>query len=301
MIMTHEMNVFDRRLVRRNRDRAAAGLGAHDFLFREVAERLADRLDDVTRRFPRALDLGCHGGELAAVLRGRGGIETLVQCDLSPAMARRAQTNGNVTLVADEEALPFAPESFDLVISNLSLHWVNDLPGCLLQIRQCLKPDGLFLAAMLGGDTLAELRQALIEAELAESGGVSPRVSPFADLRDAGGLLQRAGFALPVVDGDRLTARYADLLGLMRDLRGMGETNAVQARPRRIAPRALFARADHLYRRSAAADGRLPATFQIITMTAWAPHADQQRPLAPGSARSRLADALGIDEQTGRR
>ena len=299
--MSDSMNVFDRRLVQRNRDRAAAGLGAHDFLFREAAERLADRLDDMTRKFPCALDLGCHGGELASVLRGRGGTETLVQCDLSPAMARRAGENGNVTLVADEEMLPFAPESFDLVISNLSLHWVNDLPGCLIQIRRCLKPDGLFLAAMLGGDTLAELRQALMEAELAESGGLSPRVSPFADLRDAGGLLQRAGFALPVVDGDRLTARYADLLGLMRDLRGMGEANAVQARSRRMAPRALFVRADDLYRRTADADGRLPATFQIITLTGWAPHAAQQRPLVPGSARSRLADALGIDQRTGRR
>jgi NADH dehydrogenase [ubiquinone] 1 alpha subcomplex assembly factor 5 len=298
--MSDSMNVFDRRLVRRNRDRAAAAFGAHDFLFRAVADWLADRLDDVTRKFPRALDLGCHGGELAATLRGRGGIETLVQCDLSAAMARRAAANGHATLVADEELLPFAPASFDLVISNLSLHWVNDLPGCLLQIRHCLKPDGLFLAAMLGGDTLAELRQALMEAELAETGGVSPRVSPFADLRDAGGLLQRAGFALPVADGDRLTASYPDLLGLMRDLRGMGETNAVQERPRRFVPRMLFARADHLYRRRADGDGRLAASFQIITMTAWAPHAAQQRAMAPGSARARLADALGIEEPTPR-
>jgi SAM-dependent methyltransferase len=299
--MSDEMNIFDRGLVRWHRDRAAVDLSAHDFLFREVADRLADRLDDVTRKFPRALDLGCHGGEIAAALGGRGGIETLVQCDLSAGMAGRAAANGSPTLAADEEFLPFAPESFDLVISNLSLHWVNDLPGCLLQLRQCLKPDGLFLAAMLGGDTLAELRQALMEAELAETGGVSPRVSPFADLRDAGGLLQRAGFALPVVDGDRLTATYPDLLGLMRDLRGMGEANAVQARPRGFAPRTLFPRADLLYRRTANADGRLPATFQIITMTAWAPHAAQQQALAPGSARSRLADALGIDEQTRRR
>jgi SAM-dependent methyltransferase len=295
MAMSDSMNIFDRRLVRGHRNRAASGLRAHDFLFREAAERLADRLDDVTRRFPRALDLGCHGGELAAILRGRGGIEMLVQCDLSPAMARRAATNGNPALAADEELLPFAPESFDLVISNLSLHWVNDLPGCLIQIRQCLKPDGLFLAAMLGGDTLAELRQALMEAELASSGGVSPRVSPFADMRDAGSLLQRAGFALPVVDGDRLTVTYTDILALMRDLRGMGEANAVQARPRRFAPRTLFTRADRLYRRSTAADGRLPASFQIITMTAWAPHAAQQQALPRGSARTRLADALGTD------
>ncbi|HUL05250.1 MAG TPA: methyltransferase domain-containing protein [Candidatus Acidoferrum sp.] len=295
--MTDSMNVFDRRLVRRHRDRAAADLGAHDFLFREVAERLADRLDDVTRKFPRALDLGCHGGEMAAALRGRGGIETLAQCDLSTAMARQAAVNGHATLVADEELLPFAPESFDLVISNLSLHWVNDLPGCLLQIRHCLKPDGLLLAAMLGGDTLQELRQSLMEAELAEAGGVSPRLSPFADLRDAGGLLQRAGFALPVIDGDRLTVSYPDILKLMRDLRGMGETNAVRARTSRPVSRAVAARADEIYRqRFGDGAGRLAATFQIIYLTAWAPAAGQQRALAPGSARTRLADALGTTE-----
>ncbi len=297
--MTDSMNVFDRRLVRRHRDRAAETLDGHDFLFREVAERLADRLDDVTRQFPRALDLGCHGGEIAANLRGRGGIETLIQCDPSVAMARRAAGNGSLTLAADEELLPFAPASFDLVISNLSLHWVNDLPGCLLQVRDSLKPDGLFLAAMLGGDTLQELREVLMEAELSESGGVSPRISPFADLRDAGGLLQRAGFALPVVDGDRLTASYPDILKLMRDLRLMGEGNAGQARAGRGLRRATIARADELYRqRFGDMDGRLPASFQIIYLTAWAPHADQQAALRPGSARGRLADALGTIERS---
>jgi SAM-dependent methyltransferase len=295
--MIDAMNVFDRRLVRHHRDRAAAHLEEHDFLFREVAERLADRLDDVTRKFPRALDLGCHGGEIGAALRGRGGIETLVQCDLSAAMARRAAANGRVALVADEELLPFALESFDLVISNLSLHWVNDLPGCLLQLRRCLKPDGLLLAAMLGGDTLHELRQALMEAELAEAGGAGPRVSPFADLRDVGGLLQRAGFALPVIDGDRLTVRYADVLTLMHDLRGMGESNAVQARASRVLDPAIVARTDEIYRRRFGdAEGRLPATFQIIHLTAWAPAAGQQTALRPGSARTRLADALGTAE-----
>jgi NADH dehydrogenase [ubiquinone] 1 alpha subcomplex assembly factor 5 len=295
--MTDSMNVFDRRLVRRHRERAAATLDAHDFLFREAAERLADRLDDVTRKFPLALDLGCHGGQVAAALRGRGGIETLVQCDLAAAMACRAMANGRPTLVADEELLPFAPEAFDLVISGLSLHWVNDLPGCLLQVRQCLKPDGLFLAAMLGGDTLYELRQSLMEAELAEAGGVGPRVSPFADLRDAGGLLQRAGFALPVIDGDRLTVRYADVLALMRDLRGMGESNAVRARASRSVNRTIVARADKIYRRRfGEEEGRIAATFQIIYLTAWAPATGQQRALAPGSARTRLADALGTVE-----
>jgi NADH dehydrogenase [ubiquinone] 1 alpha subcomplex assembly factor 5 len=295
--MTDSMNVFDRRLVRRHRDRAAPHLDGHDFLFREIAERLADRLDDVTRKFPLALDLGCHCGEIAAALRGRGGIETLVQCDLSAAMARRTAANGRPTLVADEELLPFGPESFDLVISDLSLHWVNDLPGCLLQVRQCLKPDGLFLAAMLGGDTLYELRQSLIEAEVVEVGGAGPRVSPFADLRDAGGLLQRAGFALPVIDGDRLTASYPDILKLMRDLRGMGEGNAVRERTSRAVNQAIVARADEIYRRRFGdAEGRLTATFQIIYLTAWAPAAGQQRALAPGSALRRLADALDTTE-----
>lgn len=295
--MPDSMNVFDRRLVRRHRDRAAVRLEGHDFLFREIAERLTDRLDDVTRKFPLALDLGCHGGEIAGALRGRGGIETLVQCDLSAAMARRAAANGCPTLAADEEMLPFAPESFDLIVSDLSLHWVNDLPGCLLQVRRCLKPDGLFLAAMLGGDTLHELRQSLMEAELAEAGGVGPRVSPFADLRDAGGLLQRAGFGLPVIDGDRLTVSYADSLKLMHDLRGMGEGNAVREHTGRPLHPALAARTDEIYRRHFGdAEGRLTATFQIIYLTAWAPAASQQRALAPGSARTRLADALGAVE-----
>jgi len=297
--MSDTMNIFDRRLVRRHRDRAAAGLAAHDFLFRETAERLADRLDDITRKFPRALDLGCHGGEIAgAALGRRGGIETLVQCDLSPAMAGRAAANGSPTLAADEERLPFAPQSFDLVISNLSLHWVNDLPGCLLQVRQCLKPDGLFLAAMLGGDTLAELRQALTEAELAETGGAGPRVSPFADLRDATGLLQRAGFALPVGDAERIEVSYPDPLALLRELRAMGESNAVRGRRGGLARRETLLRALAVYEeRHHDAAERVPATFEVIYLHGWAPHDSQQKPLAPGSAAARLADALGTIER----
>ena len=292
------MNVFDRRLLRRRRDRAAARPGDHDFLFREVAERLADRLDDVTRSFPLALDLGCRTGLLAPILGGRGGIGRLVQCDLSPAMARAAAGNGHPTLAADEEALPFVGGSFDLVMSLLALHWVNDLPGALLQIRESLKPDGLFLGALLGGETLRELRAVLMEAELAEEGGVSPRVSPFADLRDAGGLLQRAGFALPVADLDRITVTYPDALKLMRELGAMGESNAVQARRRGTTRRATLTRAAALYaERFADADGRLPATFEVIYLTAWAPHPDQQKPLKPGSASARLAEALGSEER----
>ncbi len=294
---TETMNVFDRRLLRRRRDRAAAGLRAHDFLFIEAAERLADRLDDVTRKFAFALDLGCHDGTLARVLKGRGGIETLVQCDLSPAMARAAAGNGAPTLAADEEALPFARGSFDLIVSVLGLHWVNDLPGALIQIRQALKPDGLFLGAFLGGATLTELRAALIEAELAEEGGASPRVAPFAGLREAGGLLQRAGFALPMADTDRIAVSYPDALALMRELRAMGESNILLARRRGFTRPATLARAAAIYaEKFADPDGRVPASFEIVTLTGWAPHPCQPQPLKPGSATTRLADALGAEE-----
>jgi len=292
------MTIFDRVLLRRRRDRAAAGLRGHDFLFAEAAERLADRLDDVTRKFPLALDLGCHDGTLARALAGRGGIETLVQCDLSPAMARAAAANGAPSLAADEEALPFAPERFDLIVSVLGLHWVNDLPGALIQIRHALKPDGLFLGALLGGETLTELRAALMEAELAEEDGASPRVAPFAELRDAGGLLQRAGFALPVADADRIAVSYADALALMHERRAMGESNALHARRRGFTRRATLARAAALYgEKFADAEGRIRASFEIVTLTGWAPHPCQPKPLKPGSATTRLADALGSEER----
>jgi len=294
--MGSDMQVFDRRAVRAHRDRAAPGMPGHDFLFREAADRLADRLLDFKRAFPRALDLGCRGGILAEVLRGRGGIEVLVQADLSLAMARGAR---GLCLVADEEALPFAPESFDLVLSVLDLHWVNDLPGTLLQIRRCLKPDGLFLASMLGGDTLSELRDVLLAAEAEVEGGASPRISPFAELRDAGALLQRAGFALPVADSERIAVTYADALALMRDLRGMGESNAIYERRRSFSRRATLARAAALYaERHAPVPGRIEASFEVLTLTGWRPHESQQQPLRPGSARNRLATKLGSSEQS---
>jgi SAM-dependent methyltransferase len=218
----------------------------------------------------------------------------LVHCDLSYRMVRSA---AGPRLVADEEALPFAAASFDLVISLLNLHWVNDLPGALLQIRHALKPDGLFLAAMFGGETLKELRRALADAEIESEGGLSPRISPFADVRDAGDLLQRAGFTLCVADLDTLTISYADPLALLTDLRGMGEANAVLQRRKTISRRATLFRAveryGELYR---GADDRLPATFQVIFLTAWAPDASQPRPLRPDSAVARLAEALGAEE-----
>ena len=293
-ITSSSMNVFDRQAVRRHRDGAAATFDDHEFLIAETGERLADRLLDIARRFPLALDLGCHTGQLGRLLGDRGGIETLIQCDLSPKMAMRA---GSMAVAADEEVLPFAKGCFDLILSNLSLHWVNDLPGALIQIRRALKPDGLFLAAMLGGETLKELRQALMDAEAAVEGGAGPRVSPMADVRDMGDLLQRAGFALPVADFDTIDVSYSDPLRLMADLRGMGESNAVRERRKGFSRRATLMGAAQRYReRFAAPDGRVSATFQTIFLTAWAPHADQQKPLPPGAARNRLANALGAEE-----
>jgi SAM-dependent methyltransferase len=272
--MADTVDIFDRGVVRAHRDRAAR-LSArsndeHGFLFREVAERLIDRLDDVPRKFPLALDLGCRNGVLARLLGGRGGIGSLIQCDLSLPMVERAAQGLGV--VADDEWLPFAGARLDLVLSSMSLHWVNDLPGALVQIRRALKADGLFMAAMLGGETLRELRHALLEADLAEEGGASPRVSPFVDVRDAGDLLQRAGFVLPVADTDTLTVTYDDPLRLMSDLREMGETNAIREHRDRFSRRATFARAADIYRQTfAAADGRVPATFQIVYLTGWTP------------------------------
>ncbi len=293
------MVVFDRALVRRRRDRACASWEAHDFLFRHAADLLVDRLDDVTRSFACALDLGCHDGTVARQLATARQIAEVYACDLSSAMAHRAAGTGVVSVAADEEMLPFAAASFDLITSNLSLHWTNDLPGALLQARLALKPDGLFVATMLGGDTLVELRRAVMEAELAVTGGASPRLSPLTDIRDAGALLQRAGFALPVVDVETVTVTYGSLFKLVADLRGMGETNAVVQRNPATPPRQLWPEAAARYHTQfAEPDGRIPATFQILTLTGWAPHVSQQAALRPGSASARLAGALGTVEHS---
>jgi SAM-dependent methyltransferase len=289
------LQLFDRRAVRGFRERAARHWGAADFLVNEVAERIADRLDDVKRRFPRTLDLGCRDGVLARTLGRRGGIETLVQMDAALGFARRAP---GLALVGESEALPFKPASFDLILSVLDLHHANDLPGALLQLRQALRPDGLLLAALFAGETLTELRRAWMEAELAEQGGAGSRVSPFADPRDLGALLQRAGFALPVIDSDTIEVTYEEPLKLMQDLRAMGEANATAERGRSFTRRATLARALEFYRvGTKRADGRVVARFEIVTLTAWAPHESQQQPLRPGSARARLADALHTKER----
>lgn len=284
--------VFDPKAVRLHRTRAAHAPDAADFLLREAAERLAERLDDIARPFPRALDLGCRDGMLARLLAGRGGIESLVHADAAFAYARQAPVPA---LVAEAEALPFAPASFDLVLSNLDLHWTNDLPGALLQLRHALKPDGLLLASLFAGGTLGELRQAWLEAELAEEGGASPRVAPFADAGDLGHLLQRAGFALPVIDNDTIEVTYPDALALMRDLRAMGESNAVRERRRQFTRRTMLMRAALRYAELfAGSDGRIPASFELATLIAWAPHESQPKPVRRGSAQARLADTLGL-------
>jgi SAM-dependent methyltransferase len=293
--MNDHQHVFDRGQIRRQRRRAEAGFAGHDFLFHELAERLLDRLADIRRAFPLAADLSPHPGRLAAELRGMGGhpggIETLIEAGGSHTAA--TLDRAALRIVCDEEALPFRAGSLDLILSCMGLHWVNDLPGALVQMRDALCPDGLFLGVMLGGDTLTELRQCLVEAELAETGGASPRISPMVGLRDAAGLLQRASFALPVADSETLTVTYPDALALMRELRGMGEGNALATRPRRPIRRKVIARAAALYgERFAGPDGRIAATFQAIFLTGWAPSANQQQPARRGSGEVNLTDVF---------
>jgi NADH dehydrogenase [ubiquinone] 1 alpha subcomplex assembly factor 5 len=259
--MDPAMEVFDRRTVRRHRERAARTLDGVTDVLRDVAERLLDRLDDTTRRFALALDVGGRG-VVAPRLRARG--IDVVSCDLSPAMAARF---GGLAVAADEEFLPFAPASFDLVVASVSLHWVNDLPGALIQLRRALRPEGLLLASLPALGTLHELRQALTEAEAALTGGAAPHVSPFAELRDCAGLLQRAGFTLPVADMEELRLLYADPFALLRDLRAAGETNALRERDRRVPPRALFPAALAALPQQ---DGRVPVTLRLAMMTGWA-------------------------------
>jgi SAM-dependent methyltransferase len=318
MVSAHPL-VFDRRRQRTHRMRAAA-LGPSTFLIERVAEDLSDRLATVLRRFECALDLGTPTDAVRRVLAASGKVGTIIAADAlagGAAVARRrvreSMAQGErpgqgertsermlgvqLVVAADEEALPFRDASLDLVVSALALQFVNDLPGTLIQIRRALKPDGLLLAALAGGDTLTELRQAFAAAEAEIEDGISPRVVPFSDVRDMGALLQRAGFALPVTDVDRVTARYASPISLMHDLRRMGATNALLERSRRPLKRATLKRMTEIYaERFADRDGRIRATFEIVWLCGWAPHASQQKPLAPGSARERLADVLGTKE-----
>jgi NADH dehydrogenase [ubiquinone] 1 alpha subcomplex assembly factor 5 len=292
--MTTQSDIFDRALLQRRRTRAAPRAGEHDFLLRHVGEDLAERLAIIRRSFAVALNLGAHNGTLSRRLRRLDQIGLMIDADASAAML--AQCDGP-RLCADEEYLPFGPATLDLVVSGLALHLVNDLPGALIQIRRALKPDGLFLATLLGAGTLVELREALLIAETELEGGTAPRVVPLADVRTLGGLLQRAGFALPVADADTVRAIYPDPIALMHQLRAMGTSNPLAREFRKLLTRRVVIRACEIYaERHPAPDGGVFASFEFVTLTGWAPAPTQQKPLRPGSATTRLADALGVPE-----
>jgi SAM-dependent methyltransferase len=267
--------LFDRALLRARQKRAQRQ-GAATFLLDRVAEDMAERLHAVLRAFADGADIGTSGDQVRNALAGR--VDRLAHIDLPD---------------SESEPLPLVPQSIDLAVSALALQFVNDLPGVLAQIRRALKPDGLLLAAMTGGDTLTELRQSFAAAEAELEGGVSPRVAPFADLRDIGALLQRVGFALPVTDVDRVVVRYDSAFALMQDLRRMGATNVLVERRRVPTRRATLLRMAQIYvERFADPDGRIRATFDVIWLSGWAPHESQQQPLQPGSAKASLADAV---------
>ena len=291
--------VFDRRLLRKRRDRIASNFDEFDFLKRRAAEDLIDSLTAVTRSFDIALDLGSHGGVVHEILKERtelsSRISTWINLNQSSAFAQRSTLP---SLVADEEALPFKENTFDLIVSALSLHWVNDLPGSLVQVRNALKPDGFFVAQLLGGATLKELRSSLLQAESQLSSGAAMRVSPFADVQDMASLLQRAGFAMPVADTHTITVRYKTAFDLLQDIKNMGESSALAEKSPPLS-RASLLRAVEIYHRDHAdEDGRVRATFEFLTISGWAPGPGQPKPLRPGSATSRLADALGSTEQS---
>ena len=278
--MSSGPEIFDRRLLRVRQARAIAR-GPTTFLIDRVATELGERLSAVLRRFDVAADLGTPTDAVRRALAASGKVGTIA------------------AVKVDEEALPFANGSLDLVVSALALQFVNDLPGTLIQIRRALRPDGLLMAALVGGESLNELRAAFAAAESEIEGGISPRVAPFADVRELGGLLQRAGFALPVIDSEKVVVRYDSVFGLMRDLRGMGATNVQHERRRTPLRRATLERVAAIYaERFADADQRVRATFEIVWLSGWTPHESQQKPLKPGSAAHRLADALGTKEMS---
>jgi len=291
--------LIDREAHRRHRDRAAAGFDHVDYLKQAVVERLMDRIDMIRRDLPLVLDAGCHTGALTQALLQSPKVGQVKAFDPSPQMATQAASRHGIEAVAaDYDAIPFEGEQFDGIFSAFSLHWADDLPGTMIQLRQRLKPDGVMMLALMGGETLSGLRAAMASAETEVSGGMSPRVLPMGDIRDMGGLISRAGLAMPVADSDTVTVTYPDVLTLMADLRAMGEANAMTGRVKRMTSRGVFMRAAEIYHeRFGEADGRISASFEIITLTGWAPDASQPQPLKPGSAQHRLSDALGVSER----
>ncbi len=285
--------LFDRARLQARRDRVAAGFADYAFLHQRVSSDIESRLDDTTRQFASGLELGAAGGALSARLTTRGRAIAMLAADLSGAFCAAAAAKGLPVEQVDEETLPFPPAKFDLVVAPLGLHWINDLPGALVQVSRVLQPDGLFLGALFGAGTLAELRSCLTDAEIELTGGLSPRLSPLPSLQDMAGLMQRAGFALPVADRDRVTVRYGDLAALLRDLKGMGERSCFAPGLTRPLPRRVLARTASLYaERFSGTDGRISASFEILHVSGWAPGPGQPQPLKPGSATASLEAAV---------
>ncbi|GHF10543.1 SAM-dependent methyltransferase [Kordiimonas sediminis] len=278
--MNTKAELFDRSLLAARRRRGQSMDHDGDFLCRHIADGLLERLDEINRDFTLALD---HGGNFTPFAQLPDGCTPTVQSPVRP----------DADIQEDEEFLPVEQGSFDLVLSNLVMHSINDLPGTLIQINRALKPDGLFLGSLFGGETLTELRQSFLQAEAKITGGAAPRVAPFGDIRDLGALLQRAGFALPVADSERLTVTYDHPVKLLHDLRAMGETNILFDRSRKPLRRdVLMAAFDHYIKKYAQPDGRIFATFDIVYLTGWHPHESQQKPLKPGTGKVSLGDAL---------
>ena len=285
--MTDNIFVFDRNLIRQKRNRCAHSLDKHGFLIDWSMDQISGRLKDIKRSFPTALQIGCRSHKINLEEFNIGNLYTL---DIAERLYPDVQ--------ADEELLPFAQNSFDLVLSPLNLHTTNDLPGTLSQIKNCLKPDGLFIAVLLGGETLYELRQIINAVEMELSNGLTPRIAPFADMPQMGELMQRAGFNLPVIDSEKITVTYDSVFKLMQDLRLMGESNALLERVKTPTRKEFFAHINEQYAQLfTEEDGRIKATFEAIFLIGWAPHQSQQEPLRPGSAKNRLADVLKTKEE----
>lgn len=293
--MSDERLLFDRKLLRERRARFAHEIAARQLVLAHVARELTERIELMLRPFPLALDLGAYHGLLGRKVAELPSVGAMIYAESAFAFAASCP---RPALVCDEDLLPFKDASLNLIVSGLALHRVNDLPGALIQIRRALAPDGLFMAALLGAGALSELREALIEAEAETEGGASPRVAPFGDVRAYGALLQRAGFALPVADAEALTVLYANPREVMREIRALGGGNVLLARSKRPLARRTLARADEIYQmRHGTADGQVRASFEIVYLSGWGPDQSQQKPLKPGSAAQRLADALGTSEQ----
>ena len=282
-----ESDIFNRSLIRSRREIIADTFPDHDFLNREISERLIDNLKDIKKSFNTVLSMNMCD----EVMQNHLSQAFVIHQDLSVNMVK-SRTGSKIQ--CDEEFLPYKNQCLELILSCLNLHWINDLPGCLIQILRSLKPDGLFLGAVFGGGTLFELRASMLKADMEVRGGISPHISPFMDVRDAGGLMQRAGFSLPVVSTERITVTYSDAFALMKELKNMGENNALIKGFKGLTSRQLMMKVAESYHMDYACEtGRIPATFDIIYLQGWAPHESQQQPLKPGSAKMALKDALG--------